>query len=200
MLPHFTAFCDMHLLRAHADSGGLATQQLAFSIQGTSNLLVLRTTSTICDVHGHLDSFTEAAYRNTTSRLAPPATPPPHQTRTAPPTSPFKPVCCVCSTMQLLQVNTWILIARRVMPSRLLDILFYATWVMIRNIFFPYLIWDVSVEYIRAVHEAGTILHPIIFAPIMQIALTGLNYQWTFALMRKVLRPPSKDGGKSHLL
>jgi hypothetical protein len=97
-----------------------------------------------------------------------------------------------------MQVNTWILIARRVLPSRLLDILFYVTWVLIRNIFFPYLIWDVSMEYMRAVREAGTFFHPILFAPLMQMALTGLNYQWTFALLRKVMRP-AKDG-KSHIL
>ena len=66
-------------------------------------------------------------------------------------------------------MNTWLLIARRVMPSRLLDILFYATWIVIRNIFFPYLIWDVCKDYYSFVQESGTVFHPILFAPIMQV-------------------------------
>lgn len=98
-----------------------------------------------------------------------------------------------------MQVNTWLLIARRVMPSRLLDILFYATWVLIRNIFFPYLIWDVSKAYWEVVQEEGTIFHPILFAPVMQVALTVLNFQWSYELFKKAMRPVKKED-KSHLL
>jgi hypothetical protein len=61
------------------------------------------------------------------------------------------------------------------MPSRLLDILFYATWILIRTVFFPYLIWDVSKTYWDFVLESGTVLHPILFAPVMQVRLQFSN-------------------------
>jgi hypothetical protein len=84
-----------------------------------------------------------------------------------------------------VQVNTWLLIAKRVRPSRVLSVLFYATWLVIRVIFFPYLVWDVFVEYRRAAEADGTWFHPIAVAPIIQLALCGLNAQWTFQLVRK---------------
>jgi hypothetical protein len=55
-----------------------------------------------------------------------------------------------------MQVNTWLLIARRVMPSHLVTILFFATWIIVRNLFFPWLIYPFWLEYRAAAAAAGT--------------------------------------------
>jgi len=84
------------------------------------------------------------------------------------------------------------------MPSALVEALFLATWFIIRVVFFPYLVWDVSVEYHRVAVEGGTWVHPMAAAPVIQTGLCVLNAQWTYELVNKMVRP--KRSGKSHQL
>lgn len=84
------------------------------------------------------------------------------------------------------------------MPSALVETLFYATWFVIRVIFFPYLVWDVAAEYVRVAAAEGTWLHPIAVAPVIQIGLCILNAQWTVELVKKLVRP--YKNGKEHQL
>mmetsp|Transcript_7166 Transcript_7166/g.15659 ORF Transcript_7166/g.15659 Transcript_7166/m.15659 type:complete len:227 (+) Transcript_7166:71-751(+) len=85
----------------------------------------------------------------------------------------------------LVEVNTWLLIAKRTFRSPLLDVLFYVTWVGLRNIFYPYLIYAFYKEWQRETRLCGTPWNPILITPLFQLCLTGLNYHWTLALLLK---------------
>jgi hypothetical protein len=47
----------------------------------------------------------------------------------------------------LVEVNTWLLIARRAIGGKLIEALFYVSWVGLRNIYYPYLIWAFYKEW-----------------------------------------------------
>jgi hypothetical protein len=102
-------------------------------------------------------------------------------------------VIAALSRAPVLQVNTWLLTARRVIPSPAVDALFYATWFALRVAFSPYLIWDFYLTYRQAAVESNNFWHPIITAPVLQVALCGFYAQWTVALLKKL-------GEKSHQL
>jgi hypothetical protein len=61
---------------------------------------------------------------------------------------------CMAACM-LVEVNTWLLIARRTLGGRALEVAFYVSWVLLRNIYYPYLIWafykEVRARQARAV-------------------------------------------------
>jgi hypothetical protein len=69
----------------------------------------------------------------------------------------------------------------------------------LRNIWYPYLIWAFAVEFEHESKLAGTYLNPTIIAMICQVALTILNYYWTFQLVHKLVRTqatgPCTKGG-----
>lgn len=56
------------------------------------------------------------------------------------PTCPHAPVpqygWCMSYCM-LVEVNTWMLIAKRTLKLWVLEVLFYVSWVLLRNIFYP---------------------------------------------------------------
>ncbi|GLC40748.1 hypothetical protein PLESTB_000026600 [Pleodorina starrii] len=89
------------------------------------------------------------------------------------------------SYCMLVEVNTWLLIAKRTMRSRVLEVLFYVTWVLLRNIYYPYLIWVFYKEWQKETRACGTPWNPILTTPVFQTALTGLNYFWTLSLLTK---------------
>ncbi|GLI68083.1 hypothetical protein VaNZ11_012414 [Volvox africanus] len=89
------------------------------------------------------------------------------------------------SYCMLVEVNTWLLIAKRTVRSVVLEVLFYATWVLLRNIYYPYLIWVFYEEWQKETRACGTPWNPILTTPIFQTALTGLNYYWTVSLLLK---------------
>ena len=56
----------------------------------------------------------------------------------------------------LTQINTWFLIAKRNMPSIVLEALFYVSWVLLRNLMYPCLIYAFYMEVInRALLRGG---------------------------------------------
>jgi hypothetical protein len=93
----------------------------------------------------------------------------------------------------VMQVNTWLLTARRVIPSLPVEILFYATWFVIRVLFSPYLVWDFYLTYRKAAEASGNVWHPIILTPVLQAALCAFYAMWTRDLIRRL-------GMKSHSL
>ncbi|KIZ05828.1 hypothetical protein MNEG_2136 [Monoraphidium neglectum] len=103
------------------------------------------------------------------------------------------------SYCMLVEINTWLLIARRRIGGAAITFAFYATWVGLRNIWYPYLIWAFAVEFEHESKLAGTYLNPTIIAMICQVALTILNYYWTFQLVHKLVRTqatgPCTKGG-----
>ncbi|PNH03361.1 hypothetical protein TSOC_010590, partial [Tetrabaena socialis] len=91
---------------------------------------------------------------------------------------------CMAYAM-LVEINTWLLIAKRTVRLPLLEVLFYVSWVLLRNIWYPYLIWLFYKEWQNETRVSGTPWNPILTTPILQTALTGLNYHWTLALLLK---------------
>lgn len=89
----------------------------------------------------------------------------------------------------LVEANTWLLIARRRIGGRLIEAAFYVSWVGLRNIFYPYLIYAFYKEWQRETAACGSPWNPIIITPVCQAFLTGLNYHWTLQLLLKLQRP-----------
>ena len=94
-----------------------------------------------------------------------------------------------------VEVNTWLLIARRVIGGRAIELAFYATWIGLRNLYYPYLIWAFYNEWRTESALCGSPWNPILVTPICQACLSGLNYHWTLQLVMKLARP-AKRGGK----
>jgi hypothetical protein len=91
----------------------------------------------------------------------------------------------------IVELNTWLLIARRTLGGKLVEVLFYATWVGLRNIWYPYLIWAFYKEWRVETKASGTPWNPILITPVMQTFLTCLNYHWTLQLVVKVFKQRS---------
>lgn len=97
----------------------------------------------------------------------------------------------------LVEFNTLMLIARRNFHSKVLDALFYVSWVVLRNIWYPYLVFVMYGKWQDETKRCGTMWNPIIVAPIFQLFFTGLNYMWTCTLVYRVLKPAA--GGKGRV-
>lgn len=94
----------------------------------------------------------------------------------------------------LVEINTWLLIARRTIGGKFIELSFYATWVGLRNVFYPYLIWAFYKEWQHETAACGSPWNPILITPLLQAFLTGLNYHWTLQLVFKLLKRPSSKG------
>lgn len=91
--------------------------------------------------------------------------------------------------LQLVEINTWFLIARRKWPqARGLEACFYVSWVALRNVLYPWLIYAFVAEWRDASEKCGSPWNPILVTPVFQAALTALNFQWTFALLYKQVK------------
>lgn len=99
----------------------------------------------------------------------------------------------------LVEINTWLLIARRTLGGRLTEALFYASWVALRNVLYPYLIWAFYKEWRLESAACGSPWNWILATPICQAFLTGLNYHWTLQLLIKVARAPRGTKYSKHL-
>jgi hypothetical protein len=93
------------------------------------------------------------------------------------------------SHCMLVEVNTWLLIARRTIGGKAIELGFYASWILLRNLYYPYLIYAFFNEWRRETALCGSALNPILVTPLMQAFLTGLNYKWTWELVSKLLFP-----------
>ncbi len=78
-----------------------------------------------------------------------------------------------------VEANTWLLIAKRHVKTVVLEVLFYASWVGLRLILYPYLIPIYWKSYLEDSAEFGTYLNVVLLAPLLQTYLTGLNFWWT---------------------
>lgn len=96
------------------------------------------------------------------------------------------------SYCMLVEMNTWLLIARRnmkweVMGVNVLEMMFYISWVGLRNLWYPYLIYAFYLEWVRESQRCGSPWNIILLTPIFQTFFTGLNYYWTLPLVRSTL-------------
>ncbi len=73
--------------------------------------------------------------------------------------------------------------------------LFYASWVLLRLVWYPYLAYDFFQRYLAKSAELQTLYNPYVLGPIFQLALVGLNVHWTLSLLIRVFsgRPRPKQ-------
>jgi hypothetical protein len=93
------------------------------------------------------------------------------------------------SACMLVELNTWLLIARRTFPKvRALNVLFYITWVALRNILYPVLIYLFYKEWQNETRKSGTAWNLLMVTPVFQTFLSVLNYYWSAELIAKKVK------------
>jgi len=121
---------------------------------------------------------------------------------------------CLC-----VEINTWFLIARRYWrrSTILFSIGFYISWMVIRVILYPYLVYVFFLEYLEKLFwqldadASGAISrselmrvsnwwHLVLMAPLLQNALTLLNIKWTFDLLKNTWAEVTRGQKKAHSL
>ena len=90
----------------------------------------------------------------------------------------------------LVEVNTLFLTLKRNVPNssfvfKVLNILFYFTWISLRLICFPILVVFFYQEWRRYSKAIGTDFNFILLAPIFQFLITALSFKWTYDMVMK---------------
>uniref|UniRef100_A0A7S0G8J6 TLC domain-containing protein n=1 Tax=Rhodosorus marinus TaxID=101924 RepID=A0A7S0G8J6_9RHOD len=87
-----------------------------------------------------------------------------------------------------VELNTWLLITKRHVfwrPLRLvLDALFYVSWVVIRLIFYPYLLSRFVLCAMEKL-EQQIYTHPVLLVPIYMSILCFMQFKWTWEIVKK---------------
>ena len=113
----------------------------------------------------------------------------------------------------LIELNTFMLIARRrahkhglpLWLRKIISFLFYTSWVAIRNILFPRVVWLIWEHYQRRVAEGRAAsfvaLDPVGVGFLGTCCLTFLNMKWSYDLFASKIpvwcgKVPSADKGK----
>ena len=92
----------------------------------------------------------------------------------------------------LVEINTILLAIKRYLPINslqynILNIIFYATWILMRLICFPILTWFYISEYHRVSAAKGTYVSVAVLGPLVQGLVTILNYKWSYDMLHKAL-------------
>lgn len=112
-----------------------------------------------------------------------------------------------------VEVNTWFLIGRRVfnrdgkqvfsfeakgpggpMTVKIISLLFYVTWIVIRLGVYPSLYFIICMEYGLRAEKVGSLFNALMAAPALQAVFCYLNFMWSRDLLMSKLR--SKKGKK----
>ena len=114
----------------------------------------------------------------------------------------------VCMSVEL---NTWFLIARRVFNKqgtppwkfdipylisvrvKLISIFFYTTWISIRCIVYPYVLYVLAFKLLPH-KDYADIKYTLIAAILLQSVFCWLNAKWSFQLLNSKLRQWKKNG------
>jgi hypothetical protein len=106
-----------------------------------------------------------------------------------------------------VEINTWLIIARRVFNKggllvwdvgggnqlKIISILFYITWIVIRCIIYPVvLVWLIPI-YIDYSNKQGNYFNVLAVCPIFQIIFCALNFKWTYDLIMSKLKAKKGD-------
>ena len=104
----------------------------------------------------------------------------------------FAPIDYAWNTAVYLTVelNTIILVCKRNLKMgsvlwRVLDILFYLSWVLQRLVMFPILTWWSYHEYLRFSVKVNTRVNALVLTPLFTLLLAILSYKWTIDLLFK---------------
>lgn len=106
-----------------------------------------------------------------------------------------------------VEVNTWFLIARRLfnkqgvvpftftaaMPGgtvevKIISIFFYLTWIVIRLLIYPVLLFITWNAYMERWLRVGSPFNAITVAPLLQLVLVCFNVKWSFDLFHSKMR------------
>jgi hypothetical protein len=90
----------------------------------------------------------------------------------------------------IVELNTLLLTSRRNVDKdgllfKVLNFLFYFSWMVLRLILFPILLVFYSSEYFRHSRLVGTYWNIIIFSPILHSIITLLSFKWTIDMLWK---------------
>jgi len=97
----------------------------------------------------------------------------------------------------IVESNTLFLVLKRhttanSLINKLSNVMFYATWVLFRLVFYPIISVFMVYEYYRYTKEVGTWQNLMLLAPILQIILTLMGCMWTYELLSKSFRTKKK--------
>lgn len=101
-----------------------------------------------------------------------------------------------CSLGLLVEINTFFLIGRRFFKRTvIMQIFFYATWIVLRVVIFPIILYSFIIEYMRlSVEEPkGLLLDTRFFVLLVMIFLNILNFSWTWDLIFKKYKVKKGD-------
>ena len=92
----------------------------------------------------------------------------------------------------LVEVNTLLLTLKRNVSSsslvfKVINLLFYVTWISLRLVCFPILVVFFYQEWRRYSESIGTSFNFIMLAPIFQFLITALSFKWTYDMVMKQL-------------
>lgn len=92
-----------------------------------------------------------------------------------------------CSLGVLVEINSWFLMARRQFRSseKLIPILFYTTWVLLRIVMYPAILFHFFYVYLETSESLGYFTHSGLSLLLLMIALNILNYSWSYDLLCK---------------
>jgi hypothetical protein len=93
-----------------------------------------------------------------------------------------------CSLGLLVEINTFFLIGRRFFKRTvIMQIFFYATWIILRMIIFPIILYSFIIEYIEVTEKnpQGPWLNTRFFVLFVMMFLNILNFSWTWDLIFK---------------
>jgi TLC domain len=111
---------------------------------------------------------------------------------------------CMGACMSV-EINTWLLIARRVFNKqgfppwtinfsffsiriKLISTLFYVTWIGIRCILYPYMLIHIFNQYLEYTKEIGTYWNLLIVCFPLHFVFCMLNLKWSYDLLMSKIR------------
>ena len=92
----------------------------------------------------------------------------------------------VLSLGPLVEINTWLLIARRNFKDiHILNVLFYITWVAFRLVMYPIILVLFVVQYAEESREYHTWFHVGLAVLLLMLGINVLNAKWSIDLFGK---------------
>jgi len=105
---------------------------------------------------------------------------------------------CFMGALLSVEINTWTLIFRRILYKNrenispwlmsLVSCSFYATWIIIRCMIYPAVMFEFLRLAYEAIVETGQLFHwPMVFIPV-HFSLCVLNIKWTIDLFTPIFK------------
>jgi len=103
----------------------------------------------------------------------------------------------VSTELCVVEVNTWILTLRRhwkgEIASPVLEALFFTSWIGIRNVYYPYILWRTFPRYLEHCQRKGGYINDGLFFFVLLVFMNYLNSKWTWDLFKSKFFKKLKD-------